>query len=75
MRDFLTLQLGRIPNIGEVYSEFKEYVISNRHKTMYDIVTKIHHYSKFFVKLAYANEYDEEIHEVIHDINELKVEV
>jgi len=56
MRDFLILEIGRIPNMGEVYSEFKSYMFSNKNKTVYDMIEKICHYSKFFVKLAYVGE-------------------
>jgi hypothetical protein len=30
MRDFLTIEIGIIPNIGDVYSEFKLYVSVNK---------------------------------------------
>lgn len=75
IRDFLTIEIGRIPNISDVYSEFKSYMFANKNKTPYDIVKKIRHYSKLFVKLAYAKEEDQEIHQLIYDINELGVEV
>jgi uncharacterized protein with ParB-like and HNH nuclease domain len=75
MRDFLTIEIGRIPNIGDVYSEFKSYVSVNKDKTLDDIIKKIRHYSKLFVKLAYAKEEDRYVRQLINDINELEVEV
>jgi uncharacterized protein with ParB-like and HNH nuclease domain len=71
MRDFLTLEIGRIPNMGEVYSEFKDYLFSKKNTTVYDVAEKIRHYSKFFVKLAYVREENPELRQVINDINEL----
>jgi uncharacterized protein with ParB-like and HNH nuclease domain len=75
MRDFLTLKIGRIPNMREVYSEFKSYMISNKSKPIYETVKEIRDYSRLFVKLAYAKEENPQLRQVINDINELEVEV
>jgi uncharacterized protein with ParB-like and HNH nuclease domain len=74
MRDYLTMELGRIPNMADVYSEFKSYVYS-RNKSILEIVMKIKQYSKIFSILVYARDEDNRVNEVIKDINKLKVEV
>lgn len=74
MRDYLTIELGRIPNIRDVYSEFKTYV-SDKMDNILDIVKKIKQNSAIFSNLVYARDEDKEINQTIKDINELKVEV
>ena len=75
IRDYLTIKLGRIPNIGEVYSEFKSYVISHEEQNIEEIIKDIRYYSRLFVKLAFEREDDKEILAAIQDINDLRVEV
>ncbi len=74
MRDYLTIQLERIPNMSDVYSEFKTY-ISSRNNNFLEIIKKIRQYSKLFSNLVYAKDEDDDIKQVIRDINELRVEV
>ena len=75
MRDYLTVKTGRIPNIKNVYSDFKEYVAKQKNIAIEDILKDIYQYSKYFVNLAFQNEKDKEINEVLKDINSLKVDV
>jgi uncharacterized protein with ParB-like and HNH nuclease domain/predicted transport protein len=75
MRDYLTVKTGRIPNINDVYSSFKEYVYNLKGSTIEHIVEDIHQYSKHFVKLSFQTEADKEINQVLTDINTLKVDV
>jgi uncharacterized protein with ParB-like and HNH nuclease domain/predicted transport protein len=75
MRDYLTLKTGRIPNIKNVYSDFKEYVIRLKDKSIEEILKDIYQFSKYFVNLAFQVEKDKEINEVLKDINALKVDV
>jgi uncharacterized protein with ParB-like and HNH nuclease domain len=75
MRDFLTIETGQIPNIGEIYSEFKSYVNSNNDTLIIEIIKKVHYYSKLYVKLIYGREDDQDIRNAINDIRDLKVEV
>lgn len=75
MRDYLTIKsdLGTIPNIGEVYVEFKKYV---RGRDITEVVADIALFSRYFVRLAFPerNE-DAEIRHLMHNINTLKVDV
>ena len=75
VRDYLTIKLGRIPNLNEVYSEFKSYVESKREQNIEAIIQDVRYYSKIFVKLAFEKESDKEILSAIQGINDLRVEV
>ncbi|WP_226536409.1 GmrSD restriction endonuclease domain-containing protein [Fictibacillus halophilus] len=75
MRDYLTVKTGRIPNIRNVYSDFKEYVGKQKHLTIEEISKDIYQFSKYFIHLAFQTEKDKEINEVLKDINSLKVDV
>lgn len=75
MRDYLTIksEVGTIPNIGEVYNEFKKYV---QGKNIHQVVDDISRISRYFVRLAFPDKNDDrEIRETMHNINTLKVEV
>lgn len=74
MRDYLTIQAGQIPNIGDVYSSFKEYFVS-ANISVEESISDIHYYSKFFTKLIFEKEPDPELNSIIRDINTLKVDV
>ncbi|RSL33928.1 DUF262 domain-containing protein [Salibacterium salarium] len=75
MRDFLTVKTGRIPNIKNVYADFKEYVTSKPNESIEYILEDIYKYSKYFVKLAFQSENDREVNQVLKDVNSLKVDV
>lgn len=72
MRDYLTIKLGRIPTIREIYSEFKQ------HSAKFDVkelIEEIYEFSKYYVNITLEKEPDEDIKKVFSDINELKVDV
>lgn len=75
MRDYLTLKTGRIPNIKNVYVEFKEYISKKKEVSIEAVLKDIYQYSKYFVCLAFQTEKDKEINEILKDINSLKVDV
>lgn len=75
MRDYLTVRMGRIPNIQQVYTSFKEYVYQNSNLSVKEIVEDIYRFSKYFVKLAFQTEEDKEINQALQDINTLRVDV
>ena len=70
MRDYLTIKMGQIPNKSEVYSSFKDYLKSVK-QSIDHLVSDIRYYSKFFTKLAFENEEDPQLNQIIHDINTL----
>ncbi|MGE7662869.1 GmrSD restriction endonuclease domain-containing protein [Peribacillus sp. NPDC097197] len=75
MRDYLTVKMGRIPNIRNVYADFKEYVAQLKEVDIETILKDIYQYSKYFVLLAFQTEKDKEINAILKDINSLKVDV
>jgi uncharacterized protein with ParB-like and HNH nuclease domain/predicted transport protein len=76
IRDYLTIKnAGKIPIIGEVYSDFKNYVRNLKEEDIKNIVADIYLYSKHFVKLTFLKEDDEEIRKILSDIKDLKVDV
>lgn len=72
MRDYLTIKIGRIPTIRDIYSEFKQFASS---KDIDEIVREIHELSKYYVNIALGKETDEDIKAAFSDINELRVDV
>ena len=77
MRDYLIIKTKQIPNVGEVYSAFKEHF--NHRKisgtSTQGMAKEIYHYSKLFTKLAFGRENDSEIKQSMIDINTLRVDV
>jgi len=77
MRDYLTLKTGsaRIPKISEVYEGFKILVKDSPEQTVEEIIADVHKYSRYFVKLAFDQEEDPEIRQILRGINRLRVDV
>lgn len=77
MRDYLTLKIGRIPNIYDVYAEFKVYVSAAgaADKPIEGVVKEVSHFSRHFTALAFARCDDPAVRGAISDINTLKVDV
>ncbi len=73
MRDYLTIKTGKIPNIKNVYSEFKSY--SRRFNNVKKLVVDIYKYSNYFSNLVFDNEKDKELSLAFSDIKTLKVNV
>jgi uncharacterized protein with ParB-like and HNH nuclease domain/predicted transport protein len=75
MRDYLTIksEIGTIPNIGDVYNEFKKYI---QNKNIEDVVADVALFSKYFVRLAFPERSEDiEIRRIMENINTLKVDV
>jgi len=73
MRDYLTIKTGKIPNIRDVYSEFKLYSID--YKKIEELVKDIVKYSKFFVNIVLEREEDKDLRKRFSEIGDLKVDV
>ena len=76
IRDYLTLQTRKIPNIRGIYEKFKVYlpVIEesiNLEKTLENISC----YAKHYVKIALLEEEEPELQECFKDIQDLRMEV
>ena len=74
MRDYLTVKLGTIPNIDKVYAEFKTYH-RNVGLLTEELVKDVYKYAQYFVNIAFEQEKNPDIKEVLKDINILKVDV
>ncbi len=72
IRDFLTVKIGRIPTIREIYSEFKQY---SKNKDIKKLIEEIYTYSRYYSNFALEKESDKGIKKVFCDINELRVDV
>ena len=55
MRDYLTIKTGKIPNINEVYSSFKQY--SHKFEKIQDLVSDICILSSYFVNITTCANY------------------
>jgi uncharacterized protein with ParB-like and HNH nuclease domain/predicted transport protein len=75
MRDYLTIKQGTIPNIKEVYINFKAYHHSKPGLTIQELVKDIYRYARYFAHLALDYEPDVSIKRAMRRINTLKVDV
>lgn len=75
MRDYLTVKMGKIPNIKNVYVTFKEYIFSQTDKSIHQIVADLYKYAKYFIKIAKQKEEDKEINKALTDLGSLKMDV
>jgi len=75
MRDYLTIMSdkGTIPNISEVYNEFKKFL---KGKDTIDVIADVAFYSKYYIRLAFPDQNNyPEIRQIMDNINTLKVDV
>ncbi|MDQ3692999.1 MAG: DUF262 and DUF1524 domain-containing protein [Chloroflexota bacterium] len=73
MRHYLTIKLGRIPRIGDVYTEFKTF--AHRSKlSIADLVADIYRYSTYYAQIALHRSTDPNIQTWVNEINELRVD-
>lgn len=75
IKDFLTIKLGKIPVIREVYNDFKYYVSINRERGIEKIVEEIYKFANYYIQFAFEKIDDSEIQKIVQDINELRVDV
>ena len=74
MRDYLTIKLGRIPNIDAVYDEFKRMVESQK-LDLHTVVADIDDYSKYYVQLSFIRTDDPRLNMAITNLHILRVDV
>ena len=77
MRHYLTLKTGTIPNVEEVYDQFKVYASGQDSAGVgiEPLVADIHRHALFYSRIALGREPDKALNEAFHDIRELKAEV
>jgi len=74
MRDFLTIKLGNIPNINEVYTAFKKY-FTNSAVSVDDIVRDVYRHFQNYGRIVLLKEDDKEIRQALSDLKDLSVDV
>ena len=77
MRHYLTVKTSDIPNIRDVYEEFKIYSRSSDISSdgIEALVKDIREFSKYFCAMALGSERDPELRTAFQDLRELKVDV
>lgn len=73
MRHYLTLKLGRIPRISDVYTEFKAFAQQSG-MNVAELVADVHRYSRHYVQIALGRGSDPELRARLDNINEQKVD-
>lgn len=75
MRDYLTFRTGSIPNVREVYAEFKDYVQSETSGSITEIVRDLFELAQLYGRIALGKETDPHLGEVFADLQQLRVDV
>ncbi len=75
MRDYLTIQTDKIPNIALVYDVFKAYVRAQGGTPTSAILADVERHSRHFHALASATSSDDQIRRSLQAINQLEVNV
>lgn len=76
VRDYLSAITGKIPRIGTVYEEFKNYVqVGESAKDITEVVTDIYKYSIYYVNMVLHKEPDKDLLPAFKNISRLKVDV
>lgn len=75
MRHYLTVKMGAIPKVREVYDAFKEYARSPQAEAIEDLLADMCAFAGDYCKIALGTEEDAALREAFRDIRELKVDV
>ena len=75
MRHYLTTKTGYIPNIRQVYNEFKRFSHSTFPNDIKGLVNDIYTYAGYYCAFALNKENDPTLKQAFTDLRELKVEV
>lgn len=76
MRDYLSAKTGKIPRIGYVYEDFKNYVQGGKSaKDISEVVADIYKFSNYYVNMVLHKEQDKDLLSVFKNISRLKVDV
>lgn len=76
MRDFLSVKMGKIPAIGRVYDEFKNFVQGDKTtKDITGVVEEIYKFSNYYVNMVLHKETNVELLQGFKNISRLKVDV
>lgn len=77
MRHYLTVKTGEIPNVREVYEEFKKHARSPAaaQAGVEALVKDIRDFARYFCAMALGTETDADLKVAFHDLRDLKVDV
>lgn len=77
MRHYLTVKTGRIPEICEVYDEFKRHagVAAKTTEELMELVADIRNYARYYCVMAFGQEPDPDLRRTLAPLRELKVDV
>ena len=76
IRDYLTLKTRQIPNIRNVYDDFKDYIPRTTDtEKLEDIIADISRYSKHYVKFVLLKEDDPDLLECFKNIDDIRAGV
>lgn len=76
MRDYLSAKMGKIPRIGYVYEEFKNYVQGGETvRDITEVVQDIYKFSNYYVNMVLHKEPDRDLLSAFKNISRLKVDV
>lgn len=77
IRHYLTVKMGNLPRINDVYEDFKQYANSPKvaQNGVEALVSDIHTFAKYYCAMALDKEKNEDLKSVFHDLRILKVEV
>lgn len=74
MRHYLTVKNSRIPKIGKVYEEFKDYRYNSK-QDISDILQDVYKYSQYYCALTLDKEEDPQLAKIFSDIHQLRANV
>jgi hypothetical protein len=74
MRHFMTVQTGEIPKVNEVYSAFKNWILSNKLDRP-EIAVRLHRYANYYTRIFLGRETDPELFASFADLVRLEATV
>ena len=75
IRDFLSMRRLRIPNIGQVYPEFKEYIEELQINDIKPVLVELKQYSERYKRLIHGRANDQGLNGSIYRLNKLGISV
>jgi len=75
MRHYLTVRMGEIPNVNQVYDAFKQYAHSPQNTGVEALIADMRTFAGNFCAMALGCEHDPALKAAFHDLRELKVDV
>lgn len=75
MRHYLTLKTRRIPNISDVYREFKIYLAGQQSAGVEAVLADVYAHAGHYAAMALSQEKDSALASAFSDLRELKVDV